>query len=96
MLLHALQDAVGVVDVGVGLDEVVCAGNLLVAPHQLVALGPDDLRQHPVGVQYFQDAHQLFAFDEGGGDVVDLPLLAVLLRLQLPQPLPLRHVRLNC
>ena len=50
MFLHALEDLVGVDDVGVGLDVVVGAADVLVHLQQVGALRADYLRQDAVRV----------------------------------------------
>ena len=95
VFLHALEDLVGVDDVGVGLDVVVGAADVLVLLQQVGALRADYLRQDAVRVQHFQDALQLFLLDEGGRDFVDLALALVLLGLEVAQHLPLGHVSLQ-
>jgi hypothetical protein len=48
-----------------------------------------------VGVEHLQYALELLAFDERGGDLVDLALPFVFVRFQLPQHLPFRHISLH-
>lgn len=53
VFLHPLEDLIGLDDVGVGLDVVVGAADVLVLLEEVGALGADDLGEDAMRVQHF-------------------------------------------
>ncbi len=50
MFFHSLEDFVGLEDVGIGLDVIVCLVDVLILLEQVGAFGSDDMRENAVGV----------------------------------------------